>query len=205
MKVTPKYARIYRDATMLLRPKTGLQDMTLEVNPGTPAAGRLHSGETIPLSQTAPNVNFDEFLAGLDAETRASRQERLAGAGEGLKGNSRALSATFKRFDPIAREVQRIAQQVEVRHANIARSIHNFRLLMEALGGKDKQLAELVDASNAVFATFAREDANVRATLHLLPGALHKTGAGLGKLATATDALGPTLHKLNPFAKALGP
>jgi len=42
MKVTPKYARIYRDATMLLRPKTGLQDMTLEVNPGTPAAGRLH-------------------------------------------------------------------------------------------------------------------------------------------------------------------
>ena len=32
---------------------------------------------------------------------------------------------------------------------------------MEALGGKDKQLAQLVDASNAVFATFAKEDSNV--------------------------------------------
>src|SRR5438445_8203136 len=42
MKVTPKYARyIYRDATMLMRPKTGLQDMTIEVNPGAPAAGKL--------------------------------------------------------------------------------------------------------------------------------------------------------------------
>jgi len=205
MKVVPKYARIYRNATLLLRPKTQLQDITVEVNPGTPSAGRLRSGETIPLSQTAPNVNFDEFLAGLDAETRAYLQELLAGAGEGLKGNSRALSATFKRFDPIAREVQRIAQQVEVRHANIARSIHNFRLLMEALGGKDKQLAELVDASNAVFATFAKEDANVQATLKLLPGALHKTGEGLGKIGTSSAVLGPTLHKLKPFASALAP
>src|SRR5438445_5636202 len=41
MKVTPKYARFYRDATLLMRPKTGLQDMTIEVNPGTPSAGPL--------------------------------------------------------------------------------------------------------------------------------------------------------------------
>jgi phospholipid/cholesterol/gamma-HCH transport system substrate-binding protein len=205
MKVVPKYARIYRNATLLLRPKTQLQDITIEVNPGTPSAGKLRSGQVIPLSQTAPNINFDEFLAGLDAETRAYLQELLAGLGQGLKGNSKALSATLKRFDPLAREFQRISEQVEIRHANIARSIHNFRLLMEALGGKDKQLAELVDASNAVFATFAKEDANVRQTLHLLPGALRRTGAGLGKLATATNVLGPTLRKLNPFAKSLGP
>jgi len=205
MKVVPKYARIYRNATLLLRPKTQLQDITIEVNPGTASAGRLHSGEVIPMNQTAPNVNFDEFLAGLDAETRSYLQELLAGAAGGLKDNAAALSATLKRFDPTAREFQLIAQQVEIRHANVARSIHNFRLLMEALGGKDKQLAELVDSSNAVFATFAQEDANVRNTLRLLPGALRKTGSGLGKLATATNQLGPALHKLQPFASSLGP
>ncbi len=205
MKVVPKYARLYRNATLLLRPKTQLQDITIEVNPGTPSAGRLRSGEVLPLAQTAPNINFDEFLAGLDAETRAYLQELLAGAGEGLNHNASALSATLKRFDPLARATQQIAQQLEIRHANTARAIHNFRLLMEALGGKDKQLAELVDASNAVFATFAQEDANVQKTLQLLPGALHKTGVGLGKLATATNVLGPTLHKLQPFAAALAP
>jgi phospholipid/cholesterol/gamma-HCH transport system substrate-binding protein len=205
MKVVPKYAHIYRNATLLLRPKTQLQDITIEVNPGTASAGRLHSGEVIPMNQTAPNVNFDEFLAGLDAETRSYLQELLAGAAGGLKNNAAALSATLKRFDPTAREFQLIAQQVEIRHANVARSIHNFSLLMEALGGKDKQLAELVDSSNAVFATFAQEDANVRNTLRLLPGALRKTGSGLGKLATATNQLGPALHKLQPFASSLGP
>ncbi|HSZ13292.1 MAG TPA: MlaD family protein [Solirubrobacteraceae bacterium] len=206
MKVNPKYARyIYRNATMLLRPKTQLQDITVEVNPGTPSAGKVHSGEVLPLSQTGANVDFDEFLAGLDAETRAYVQELLAGLGVGLKDNGRALSAALKRFDPTSRYVEEIATEVERRHANVARAIHNFSLLSEALGGKDQQLSELVDASNAVLGTFAKEDASFKKTLQVLPGALHKTGVGLGKLATATHVLAPTLHDLLPFARALGP
>jgi phospholipid/cholesterol/gamma-HCH transport system substrate-binding protein len=205
MKITPKYARIYRNATLLLRPKTQLQDIAIEVSPGTPAAGKLPSGETIPLAQTSPNVDFDEFLAGLDAETRSYLQELLAGAAGGFNHNSRAFAAAIKRFDPTARYGQEIAAQLEIRHANIARSIHNFRLLMEALGAKDTQLAQLVDASNAVFATFAQEEANLQKTLHLLPSALHKTGVAVGKLGVASAVIGPTLSELQPFAKALGP
>jgi phospholipid/cholesterol/gamma-HCH transport system substrate-binding protein len=206
MKVQPKYAKyIYRNATMLLRPKTQLQDITVEVSPGTPSAGKLRSGEVLPQSQTAANVDFDEFLAGLDAETRSYLQELLAGLGIGLKNNGRTLAAALKRFDPTARYTEEIAKEVERRHTNVARSIHDFRVLIEALGGKDEQLSELVDASNAVFQTFAKQEANLRKTLTLLPGAVHKAGAGLGALATATHVLTPTLHKLLPFARALGP
>jgi phospholipid/cholesterol/gamma-HCH transport system substrate-binding protein len=205
MKVTPKYARIYRNATLLLRPKTQLQDITVEVNPGTPAAGKLKSGEVIPLSQTAPNVDFDEFLAGLDADTRGYLQELLAGAGEGFKNNGTALAAALKRFDPTARYAQEISRELKLRHANTARAIHNFSLLTEALGTKDTQISQLVDASNAVFQTFAQQEASFQSTLRLLPGALQKTGSGLGKLSAAADVLGPTLRKLDPFAKALAP
>ncbi len=206
MKVNPRYAKyIYRNATLLLRPKTQLQDITVEVSPGTPSAGKLRSGEVLPQSQTAANIDFDEFLAGLDAETRAYVQELLAGLGIGLKENGRPLAAALKRFDPTARYTEEIAQQLEMRSANVARAIHNFSLITQALGGKDQQLSALVDASNAVFATFAKEDASFKKTLALLPGALHKTGVGLGKLATATHVLGPTLRELEPFARALGP
>jgi phospholipid/cholesterol/gamma-HCH transport system substrate-binding protein len=205
MRLTPQYARLYRDTTLLMRPKTNLQDMTVEVNPGTPASGRLPSGATVPIAQTAPNIDFDQFLAGLDAETRAYLQELLAGAGQGFGNNGKALSATLKRFYPTARDVTLIAQQLEIRHASTAHSIHNFRLLIEALGEKDTQLAQLVDASNAVFAVFAKQEKNVESLLHLLPGALAKTRTGLGKLAVAANVLGPTLHELQPFAIALGP
>jgi phospholipid/cholesterol/gamma-HCH transport system substrate-binding protein len=207
MHLVPKYSqgRIYKNATMLLRPKTQLKDETVEVNPGTPASGNLQSGATLPLSQTAPDANLDEFLAALDAETRAYLQELLAGAGEGLKNNGQPLSAAFKRFDPTARALQEISSQLVIRHEEIAHSIHNFRLLMEAVGGKDTQLAELVDSSNAVFKTFAEEDHSVESTLQLLPGTLDKTKQGLGKLATAASVLGPTLKELEPFAKAVAP
>jgi len=207
MHLTPKYAqdRIFKNATMLLRPKTQLKDETVEVSPGTPSSGALASGATIPLAQTAPDGNFEEFIGALDAESRAYLQELLAGAGEGLKNNGQPLSAALKRFDPTAREFQEISSQLAVRHEEIASSIHNFRLLLEAVGGKDKQLAELVDSSNAVFKTFAEEDRSVESTIGLLPGALTKTKQGLGKLATALNLVGPTVKELQPFAKATAP
>jgi phospholipid/cholesterol/gamma-HCH transport system substrate-binding protein len=206
MNITPKYARyIYRNATMLLRPKTGLKDMTVEVDPGTPKAGRVPSGYTVPQSQTAPDVNFEEFLASLDGETRAYLQELIAGAGQGLKGNAANLSATFKRFDPITLYTRRITAQLQLRNKNIERAVHNFQLIISALGDKDTEISQVIDASNAVFQTFAEQDQSFQRTLHLLPGALSKTKSGLGKLAKAAAVTGPTLTKLEPFANALAP
>jgi phospholipid/cholesterol/gamma-HCH transport system substrate-binding protein len=206
MNVTPKYARwIYRDATMLLRPKTGLKDETVDISPGNPAAGAVPAGYTIPVDQTAPDGNLDELLASLDADTRAYLQELLAGAGEGLKGNAANLSATFKRFDPLAREFQEIGREVAKRQYYVEHGIHNFRLVMEELGEKDTQLAELVDSSNAVLATFAEQDHALQETLHELPGVLTRANHGLGKLAGSAHVIGSTLKALAPFAKELAP
>jgi phospholipid/cholesterol/gamma-HCH transport system substrate-binding protein len=206
MNVTPKYAHyIYRDATMLLRPKTSLKDMTVEVDPGSPSAGRVPSGFTVPLSHTAPDVNFEEFVSSFDAETRAYLQELLAGAAEGLKGNSARFSAAFKRFDPVVRYIREITAQMKLRHQNIERGIHNFQLIVSALGNKDTELSQLIDSSNAVFQTIAQQQHAFERTIALLPSTLAKTRSGLGKLATATAVTGSTLHKLEPFAKDLAP
>ena len=37
--------------------------MVAELDPGTPAAPPLQDGDTIPISQTLPDVNLDEILA----------------------------------------------------------------------------------------------------------------------------------------------
>jgi phospholipid/cholesterol/gamma-HCH transport system substrate-binding protein len=206
MNLTPSYARyIYRDATMLLRPKTQLKDETVDVNPGRPSAGRVTSGYTIPVSQTSPDGNLDELLAALDTEARASLQELLAGAGEGLRGNGANLAATFRRFAPLGHDLTEIGKEVAKRQSSVASAIHNFRLLMEALGNKDTQLGALVDSSNAVFATFAQQNREVQETLRELPGALKATNQGLAKASKAFHVVGPTLKALEPFAKALAP
>jgi phospholipid/cholesterol/gamma-HCH transport system substrate-binding protein len=206
MDLTPKYATyIYRNATALLRPKTGLKDETVEISPGNPSSGQVAGGYTIPVTQTSPDGNLEEFLGSFDAETRELLQELLAGVGGGLNGNSANLSATFKRFAPLGHELTEIGDEVAKRQYYVEHGIHNFRLLMEALGSKDTKLAQSVEYGNAVFATFSKEDRQVQETLRELPGLLKQANHGFGKLATAARVTGHTLHALEPFATSLAP
>jgi phospholipid/cholesterol/gamma-HCH transport system substrate-binding protein len=205
MRMQPKYGRVYKDAHVLLRPKTGLKDMVAELEPGTPGAGRLEDGDVIPISETLPDVNLDEILASLDTDTRDYLTILVGAGAEGLRGNGRELAQAIRRFEPTARYGRKVFGELAKRRQNIKRVIHNLSLVMEELGAKDDQVAEFVENSNAVFATLARQDANLRATLTELPSALDETQRGLGKAKLLADELGPTLQALRPGARALGP
>ena len=205
LKIRRKYFKVYRDASALLRPKTGLNDMLLELTPGHRSAGQVPAGWTIPLDRTLPNVNTDEVLAALDGDTRDYLQLLLGGAGQGLQGQGPQLSADLRRFDPTARDLLRITQALSLRHANLARAIDSFRALSQALAGKDRQLSGLVDSSNAVFADLAHQDANLRAALGLLPPTLATSRTALGQADQLARTLGPTLRRLEPAATALAP
>jgi phospholipid/cholesterol/gamma-HCH transport system substrate-binding protein len=205
LKIRPKYDRVYRDATILMRPKTGLKDMVAELTPGTREAGRLPEGGTIPVSQTLPDVNLDEILAALDADTRDYLTILLNDGAEALGGNGRALAQAVRRIEPTARLSRRVNEALATRRQHIRRAIHNFSLVTEELGRRDDEVADFVQSSNAVFATLAEQDANLRATLAELPSALDVTNTTLGKAKLLADELGPTLEALRPSARALGP
>jgi phospholipid/cholesterol/gamma-HCH transport system substrate-binding protein len=205
LRMQPKYGRVYRDATILMRPKTGLKDMVAELEPGTPKAGRMKDGDTIPVGETLPDVNLDEILASLDADTRDSLTILVGAGAEGLRGNGPELARAIRRFEPSARYGRKVFGALAQRKRNIRRVIHNLSLLMDELGSKDDQLAEFVESSNAVFARLAHQDANLRATLTELPSTLDETQRGLGKAKLLADELGPTLQALRPGARALGP
>src|SRR3954447_16494108 len=68
MDVDPEYKGIvHTDASALLRPKTGLKDMFIELNPGSKGAPVAKAGWTIPIRNTLPDVNPDEVYSLLDA------------------------------------------------------------------------------------------------------------------------------------------
>jgi len=205
LRMEPKYGRVYKDATVLMRPKTGLKDMVAELEPGTPKAGRMEDDDVIPVSETLPDVNLDEILASLDADTRDYLTILVGAGAEGLRDNGPELARAIRRFEPTAHYGSKVFGALEKRKRNIKRVIHNLSLIMEELGAKDDQLAEFVENSNAVFTTLARQDANLRSTLTELPSALDETQRGLGKAKLLADELGPTLQELRPAARALAP
>lgn len=207
MQLDPKYAhRVYPNATMLLRPKTGLKDMVVELNPGTATGGQpVKDGYTVPVSNTLPDVNLDEFLSVLDGDTRTYLQLLLNGGATGLRGNGANLAQVFRRFEPTAFDAAEITRLLAQRHEYIARSIHNFGVFVDALAARDQDLGTFVDSSNQVFQHFANQAANLQRTIQLLPATLRDTNAALAQAKAFADQAGPALGALRPGARALGP
>jgi phospholipid/cholesterol/gamma-HCH transport system substrate-binding protein len=205
LAIKERYAHIHRDATVLLRPKTGLKDMVAELDPGTEGP-ELKSGATIGTGSTKPDVNFDEFLAELDADTRDSLVLLVGGAGKAIgNGNGDDLANVLRRFEPLSRHTAKATELVGQRRMKLKRLMHNLSLLASELGDRDKQLGTFVNASNDVFRRFNNQNAALAKSLELLPGTLQAAGPAFAKL----DKLGATLtdgfDKLGPGVKDLGP
>jgi phospholipid/cholesterol/gamma-HCH transport system substrate-binding protein len=204
MDVDPQYKDIvHTDATALLRPKTGLKDMFIELNPGTKSAPVAKAGYTIPVKNTLPDVNPDEVYSLLDADTRDYLRLLISGAGEGLHKRGGDLQEVFRRFEPTHKDLALVNKYVALRHHNLRRLIHQLNVLNGALAQKGNDLAELVGTSSQVFRALASQDRNITRAVGDLPGTLRQTTQTFGKVKSLADVLGPAVTKLRPTVKAL--
>ena len=204
LEIDKKYKDlIHQDGSALLRPKTGLKDMFIEVEPGTDKSPLMHAGDHIPITNTAPDIDPDEFLSALDTDTRSYLQLLINGAGKGLQGNGNNLRDIFKRFEPLHRDLARVSQAVAERRHNMKHLVHNYASLVDELSTKDRDLRTLVEASNAVFKQFASQDQNISATVSRLPGALNQTAGTLQKVNGLAKEMKPTLTGLGPVFKQI--
>ncbi len=211
LEIQPKFKNLVRaDATALLRSKTGLKDMFVEVDPGhgrpLPESGRIE------LSDTLPDVNLDEVLAVLDSDTRPYLRLLINGGGQGLKGRGGDLSKTLRQLGPLQRDTRRVSGALAERRSNLRRLVHRYGLLSEEVGASDRDLVRLVRASNTVFSAFADERGSLARAVHQLPGTLRQTQTALNdvrgfstRLAPALEALRPTVRELDPATRSLLP
>jgi phospholipid/cholesterol/gamma-HCH transport system substrate-binding protein len=202
LAIEPKYKRlIRRDATVLLRAKTGVKDMFVEVDPGDgepmPENGRIQ------VANTQQDVDPDEVLAALDHDTRDYIKLLISGAGKGLKGRGTDLQETFARLGPLHRDLERVSSAVARRRANLRRLIHNYGLLVAEVGRHDRDIGRLVRASQDVFEAMGSQDANISEAVARLPGALGTTATTLGKVDRLADVMRPALESLRPAFREL--
>ncbi len=131
LQLEPKYeGYIKEDATALLRTKTGLKDMFLEIDPGEGRA--LKKDERIPSTNTAPDIDPDEVLSALDGDTRDYLQLLISGAGKGLKGRGTDLQETFARLGPLNRDLGKLTKAVARRRKNLSNLVNKYGKLTQA-------------------------------------------------------------------------
>ena len=203
MEVDPRFAPlIHADATALLRPKTGLKDMFVELDPGREGEP-VPDGFTIPISSTKPDVNTDEVLGMLDADTRAYAQLLVHGAGRGLRGRGTDLGDALRRLEPTHRDLARVSGAVARRQQNLRSLVGALRRLNGELAGSDDDLARLVTESARVFEAFASEERNVSRSVARFPAALDETAGTLRKVERLAGVLRPAAARLGPALRAL--
>jgi phospholipid/cholesterol/gamma-HCH transport system substrate-binding protein len=194
---------VYEDATILLRPQTGLKDMFFELDPGTQKAGEIEDGGTIQLANTAPDVNLDEVLGSLDSDTQAYLRLLLVSGGQAVDGQSKNLGRVLGSLGPLTKDVDRINSKVAERKQNLRRLITNFNLLTREVGRSEQSLTDLVEQSNTTIGAVADQDPSVQRAIRLLPGTLQKSTVALDHIGRFADQLGPAFNDLRPFARNL--
>jgi phospholipid/cholesterol/gamma-HCH transport system substrate-binding protein len=206
MNIEPEYADlIHKDAEALIRPKTSLNDMNIDIEPGV-GPEKVEEGYVLPVANTAPNINPEDFLQTFDGDTQDYLRLLLSGGAQGLSGDGgKELGGIFRRFYPFVRDVERLNSEVAKRRKALARVIHNFSLLTQELGRNEEIVRRWVSESSEALQPFADEADSIEAALREFPSTLQVTNKTLKTASELSVNLGPALTELIPQAKALGP
>jgi phospholipid/cholesterol/gamma-HCH transport system substrate-binding protein len=211
LEIEPEYKDlIRRDATALLRPKTALKDMFVEVDPGR--GKPVPEGGRITVENTLPDIDPDEIYSALDADTRPYLKLLVVGAGKGLDGRGDDLREVFRRLEPIHRDLARVTRAPARRREALKELIHDYGLLMTELGSHPQDLRRLVTASRTVFDALANEDSEITESVARLPGSLNASARALANvrefapvLRSSLESLRPPIRKLDETNEAVTP
>jgi len=203
LDINPKYRELlHQDAEFLLRPKTGLSDMVIEIDPGT-TGPPPEEGATLPLAQGMSNVQLDQFFATLDRDTQDYLVLLLNGAGFGLDGKGRELMQGLRRFGPLTSYTAKLNGLLEERRDNISGGVSALSKIATELGNNDEVVADFITNSKNNLQAWADEEASLREALTELPPTLLAAQDGLAKSNRLSLVLRPTLLGLIPGAKNL--
>jgi phospholipid/cholesterol/gamma-HCH transport system substrate-binding protein len=201
-----KLDKVHADAQVLVRPRTGLQDMTIDMDPGTESAPVLDEDDVIPVARSTPQVNVDEILAGLDGDVRGYVQSLVQGLGDGLKdGRALNLRELLKTSRPVLAKTDELQSALTSRRRELRRLVSNLASLTGRVDDQSVDLQQLVEQGNATFGAIASEDAALRTALSELPGTLREADGALTAARPLARALKPTLEELEPTARRLVP
>jgi len=205
MDVEPKYLKlIHPDATLLLRPKTNLNDMTVEIDPGA-GRGHVEAGYHFPLARTEPSIQFEALLSTLDADTQQYLQLLVAGGAQGIGGRGRQLSGAFRRLQPFSHYIAQLNRAVARRRVALADVIHDFGLLTTELARHDRALESFVSSSKGALGNFANQQQAIQESLVEFPSTLAALRSALAASDRFSTAARPALLGLIPQAQASVP
>lgn len=195
--------KIYSNAKIVLRPKSPLNDMYVEINPGGPPGHVLRDGALVPEANTVRPVQVDEIFSHLDPDARNGLSSLLSESDVALAHAPADLPKGLTETDLTTRELQPVMEQLDRRRELLARLITSLSEIAKATGEDDARLTHLADSLQVTLASMGRKDKSLDEALNELPEftkELHSASKGVRDLVKELD---PTLRNLADAKKDL--
>ena len=194
------------DATALLRPKTGLKDMFIELDPGSNDAPRGARTASRSRSRTRCPTSTPTRSSPRSTPTRATTSSCWSAApARASRAAAHDLQEVFRRFEPTHRDLA-ADQRVHADAPPEPAAAH--QLAEPAQQGswpsKGDELAQLVDSSSSVFRAFASEQQNISRAVARPARPLRQTTRRRWARSTPSRACSrPTVENLRPAVRSL--
>lgn len=204
LNLEKKYAPMYKNAKVRIRPITPLEDMYVDIlSRGTPSAGKLGKNDILPAQQTISPQQIGNILDTFDSPTRTNLASLLNQLGKGLNDGGKNLRWAFQELSPFFTNATSVLNAVAERRDNFKRFVTNFGGIAQELGRTDVQLAGFVKHGQEVLHTLAANDSPFASTLAQLPGTLQTMQRSFANLRATEAVLDPALQSLKPVAAQL--
>ncbi len=187
---------LYKDATVKIRTKTLVGENYVDLDPGTPQAGKLGENGTIPLEQAGEAVQLDEILSGLDKKTRAAVQRNLDALGGGLGDRGQQLSRLFAASPATLKSVAQLSDLLKDQRPQLAAMIDQSGKVLQAFANRTADVRNLSVQAQQTAAAAASRDAQIGATLAQLPDTLRQ-------LRETSELLGRVSRRSTPVTADL--
>src|SRR5215204_6912632 len=205
MKLEDEALPIHKDAQIKVRPRLFFEgNLFFDIRPGTPQAGTVDDGGTIPVSQTSAPVQLDQVLGTLKSNTREDLQKLLIGYGDALNGqpqpgedddqdpDTKGETAGKSLNDSLEYSADALRGGAVLNDATRGTELHDLSKLIgsqqtifAALSSREGSLKDLITNFNTTMGALAAEELNLRATIRELPRVLEAARPALDNLNAA--------------------
>ncbi|HKF82463.1 MAG TPA: MlaD family protein [Solirubrobacterales bacterium] len=203
--IDAQYAPLPESTRAILRTKTLLGETYIELTPGSREGPELADGGTLPEANVAESVQLDEIFRAFNPQTRAAFQEWMQEAAVAINGQGQNLSYAIGGLEPTFTEFDKLFRVLDSQRLAVGQLFRNGATTFESLRGREGQLADLIQSSNAVFQTTARRDRDIEALFRAFPTFLDESRLTFARLKEFSVDADPLMKQLVPAAEELSP
>ena len=208
LAILDKGRPVYDDATAKIRPRIFLEgNFFVDLSPGTPAAGEMHDGDTIPVRRTASPVQFAQVLGALKSDTRANLRQVFLEVGKTQDaGGAGAFNDSLK-YQPASYKFAAIVSEALLgkRPGDLGDFVRDSGAVAGAIERDPGRLRSLISSFNTTAGARADRESALTTAVGELPRTLRAATPALDSLNAAFPDVRRFAEGARPGVRSLGP